>query len=413
MVDRQESRDRFERFLLVIRTRFMEVEDAGIAYLMVAWAAMQRAWGWANQRPDVLRWVIVFGGVTASMVVGFSLRQNVTASSQLLLLLPAVLISGLYGGQFAGVVAALLGAVATIHWKMSPIPGSFAPDAVGLLLYAIACTIVLGLCRAQHVHEEQASQFAETLEERVQERTADLESANKELLDFCYSISHDLRAPMRNLVGSSRILLEESGTTFDSVSQQRLQGIANSANKLSEWVDDLLHYAKLGHTEIRPEWVNVTQIVDDLCAQIKEEEGNYSSVTVRVNPNLVTTGDRVLIRMAMRCILENAYKYAKKGQPLVIEIGERLCRGANYISIRDNGIGFEQQYAKRIFEPFQRLHRDCDYPGSGIGLANVKRIVERHGGAAFAEGAPMIGATFLLRFGSGRSETRLQPSESR
>jgi K+-sensing histidine kinase KdpD len=410
MIGREEKRDRYEARMLVARERWTQFEDWGIALTGDTWEALKECWAWAQKRPLALRWTIVFVSVFLSIAIGLGLHSNVGSSSQLMLLLPAVLVSGLYGGMFAGTIAALLGAIATIHWKVHPAPGALGPDVIALTLYAVACAIVLGLSRAQEYQRAQTTKFSDTLEDKVRERTIDLETANRELMDFCYSISHDLRAPMRNIVGSSRILLDEAAAQLNVESRERLQGLANSANKLSEWVDDLLNYAKLGHTELKPEWVNITQMVDEIGTQLKESAWDYSSLSIRVHPNLVTTGDRVLIRMALRSILENSCKYAKKGKPLVIEVGEKISRAGTLITIRDNGIGFEQQYAKRIFEPFQRLHRESEYSGSGIGLANVKRIVDRHCGEIFAEAAPMVGTTIFLRFGSGKqSATILTP----
>jgi len=268
------------------------------------------AWIWISERPVILRWATVFLTVSVSMIVGLGLHENVTAASQLLLLLPAVLISALYGGQYAGLVASLLGALATVRWKMSPIEGSIAPSVVALFLYTIACCIVLGLSRAQERQRRQITDFTQTLEGRIHERTADLEKANEELSEFCYSISHDLRAPMRNIVGSSRILLEESSHLLDLESQKRLKSLANSANRLASWVDDLLNHARLGHMEIKPERIDFTRMHDELCSQIQPESWKFTSLTSNIQPNLVVTGDRVLVRLAVRSILDNACKYA-------------------------------------------------------------------------------------------------------
>lgn len=395
-----------------MREHWSAFEDEGISLANRVWEALQGYWAFIEGRPRVLRWGIVAVSVTISLLVGISFRQNATLASQLLFLLPAVLISGLYGGMYAGIAATGIGALGAIIFKWPHAHASIAPDAVGLILYAAACALVLTLARVQQMQQEQIRQFAGTLENRVKERTGELETANRELLDLCYSISHDLRAPMRNIVGSSRILLEEAGDQLSADSKAALDGIVYSANKLASWVDDLLRYAKLGHAELKPEWVSVTQIVDDLALQMKNAGWDYSSVTLSVQPNLIATGDRILVGMALRSLLENSYKYAKKGKPLLIEIGEQVMKDGAYITVRDNGIGFEQQYAEKIFEPFERLHRETEYPGSGIGLANVKRIVERHGGNIFAQGVPMVGAAFYVRFGSGKTEGRAIYSDS-
>lgn len=317
IIGREERLDRFELRVLAAKEWWMGFEDRGIELVNEFNSATKMVKQWAQQRPQVLRWAIVFGSVVLSLVIGLSLRQNVTAPSQLLLLLPAILVSGLYGGMFAGTIAALLGAVLTVIWKVTPTPATLTSEFVALALYSIACGIVLGLCRAQEVQRAEILGFAETLEDKIQQRTVDLETANRELTEFCYSISHDIRAPMRNIVSSSKLLLEEVGPSLDSSTKQRLQAVANSAKKLATWVDDLLRYAKLGRTEIKPEWVNITQIVDEITTHLSEEHWAYSSVTSRIQPNIVTTGDRVLVRMALWNVLENAYKYAKKDRPLL------------------------------------------------------------------------------------------------
>jgi len=397
----EERQDAIESSVTRLREQWQTVEDLTEEIADRG----QTAWAWVQERPFILRWSTVVLSVFASMTVGMALRQNVTSGTQLLLLLPAVLVSALYGGQFAGVVAALLGAGATVYWKMNGSSESLEPSVVALFFYAIACCILLCLSSAQAYQRRQIMQFTETLEDRIRERTSDLEKANEELAGFCYSISHDLRAPMRNIVGSSRILLEEAGPKLDGESCQRLTSLANSANKLSTWVDDLLNHARLGHMSIKPEWIDLTKMLDELCSQVQLEHWGFTSFSAIIQPNLILTGDRVLVRLALKNILENACKYAKEGLPLQIEVGEKRISRKTYVYIRDNGIGFEQQYATKIFEPFQRLHRDEEYPGTGIGLANVATIVARHEGEILAQGKPGVGATFLIRFGSGKRES--------
>ena len=412
MIDREVGRDRFESLKVLLQEQWIQIDDwASDTYQRVAEASAV-AWRWAQKRPTALRWTIVFVSVLVSTVLGLSLRTNAPAPTQLMLFLPAVLVSALYGGLFAGTVAALVGAVATVEWKMTGTAGTLGPNITSLAMYGVACSILLGLSRAQRYQQQQIREFAETLELKVQERNADLESANREVSDLCYSISHDMQAPLRNLVTSSRILIDESGKQLDSDARRRVQGIANSAIQLAAWVDDLLGYARLGPTELKPEWINITQMVDDIFSQLKDQPWGFSTLAFQVQPNLVVTGDKLLVRAALWNILENACKYAKKDQPLVVEVSEWQTNKGTFLSIRDNGIGFEQQYVRKIFEPFQRLHRDSTIAGSGIGLANVKRIVEKHGGEISADGIPDMGATIYLRFGSGRTEARAIMSNS-
>ncbi len=364
---------------------------------------------WLGARPRVYRWIVVLISISLSILIGLAFQNNVTTSSQLLLLLPAVLVCSLYAGSFEAVVAALIGGIATIHWKVSASTAPLEATAVSLLLYAMTCSIVIGLSSVQNAQRKEILGFAETLEGKVKDRTTELEKANEELSTFCYSISHDIRAPMRNIVASSRILLDDAGSYLDKDSNDRLVGLASSASKLSLWVDDLLDHARLSHLEFKPEWINVTRIADEVISQLEAETWQFSDVVTHIQPNLVTPGDRILVKLAMRRILENSFKYAQRGKTLVIDLAERKIGRKTFIEIRDNGVGFDQQYVKRIFEPFQRLHRDDEYPGSGIGLANVVTIVERHGGEILAEGHPGEGAAFRIRFGGGKGtpKTRL------
>jgi len=399
----ERQRDRLDSGLSGINEFWIRAEDWAERVADNTMALSHKGILWLEARPTVVRWSIVFASVLLATVIGVSMQENVTASSQLLLFLPAVMLSALYGGAYAGTIASLLGAFATVEWKMSPQDGTLAQDIVGLCLYFVACGIMLGLSSAQKRQRAQIIDFADTLETKIQERTADLETVNDELSGFCYSISHDLRAPMRNIVGSSRILIEEAGDRLDADSKQRLYSLATSANKLASWVDDLLNHARIGHTEVKAEWVDLTKMVDDLCSQLQHEAWPFSSMKVLIQPNLVTTGDRVLVRIALRSLLENACKYSKQGQQLVLEIGETYVGRKSYLYIKDNGIGFDQKYASKIFEPFQRLHRDEEYEGSGIGLANVQRIIDRHGGEIFVESKPGVGSKFVFRFGSSKA----------
>jgi len=164
---------------------------------------------------------------------------------------------------------------------------------------------------------------------------------------------------------------------------------------------------------MKPRWVNLTGIADEIGHQLRQEPWPCRTIEFRVQPNMVATADPVLLKLALHNLLENACKYSRADSDLVIEIKETRTRTGAIFAIKDNGIGFDMQYASKIFEPFQRLHRDSDYPGTGIGLANVKRIIERHEGRIWVESKPDVGTTFYFTIGElKKSRVELPETES-
>lgn len=372
------------------------LEDRGLNFF----ERSRRIWTHFQRRPIALRWLIVLLSVGLATLFGLMFRSNMNVGSQLMLFLPAVFISALYAGWLAGIAASFLGAIATVQFFFHPtaLKDEFGKDVLSLALYALACALVFGLSRAQEIHRQRIAHLTETLEQRVAERTGELQAAHDDLAEFCYSISHDLRAPMRNIAGSSRILLEEEGALSPDI-KERLESMAASSNKLARLVDDLLSYARLTGADLQPERIEFTKFCEDLCASLPNQNP-HSELECRIEPGLVTGGDQSLVAIAIRHLFGNAVKYAKPGRRLTIEVGQARLRGLTWFFVRDNGIGFDMQYAHKIFVPFQRLHRDSEYSGTGIGLANVRRIIERHGGEIFVESKPGVGTTFFFHLGN-------------
>jgi K+-sensing histidine kinase KdpD len=400
LLDREERVHIWQRLARSWATRWDDFVEVVYPRLEGASRLLRTGWAWASDRPVVLRWAIVAASIATAIIFGFLAKDALQPQAKLLLFVPAVMVSALYGGLTAGSTAALLGALSAMMYFIAPGHklghGDFSGDGVALLLYSIACGIVLGASRAQERQKEQIQQFAETLESKVYERTAELRKANDELAEFCYTISHDLRAPMRNIVATTTFLAEDLGESANPTTRDQIVGLGRSANRLAKQVDDLLTHARLSSISIKPQWVNLTALADEVAAKLREEHWPYRLLNCRIQPGMVATGDRQLLKTVIEHLMENACKYAKAGEVLNLEISERRIKGVPCYCVKDNGIGFDMQYIDKVFQPFQKLHRDAEYPGTGIGLANVKRIIERHGGRVWAESIPGDGSAFYF-----------------
>jgi signal transduction histidine kinase len=243
--------------------------------------------------------------------------------------------------------------------------------------------------------EEGLKRLNSELEERVAERTSQLAEANKELESFSYSVSHDLRAPVRAIAGFSKLLAEQNGEQLDDEAKRKLNIVRSEATRMGTLIDDLLAFSRLGRQSVQKRSVDMEELV----------RMNFQTLSAQYPPDLVqlrvgtlpqATGDRSLLAQVWANLLSNALKFSAKREKPLIEIDAIADAGENIYFVRDNGAGFDPRYTAKLFGVFQRLHDAADFAGTGVGLALVHRIITRHGGRVWAEGKPDAGATFYF-----------------
>ena len=235
----------------------------------------------------------------------------------------------------------------------------------------------------------------EELEQRVKERTAELEIANKELDAFSYSVSHDLKAPLRIIQGFAKILIGEHSSQLDAEGLSLLNVVCNNTKTMSQLVDDLLALSRLGRQQIRKSAIDLTAMANRVFQHLQAQEPERNR-QLAIGDLPEALGDHNLIKQVMINLLGNAVKYSKTRTTTEIEVGGWSERGENIYYVKDNGVGFDERYAQNLFGVFQRLHGSEEFEGTGVGLAIVQRIIQRHGGRVWAEGQVDAGATFYF-----------------
>jgi PAS domain S-box-containing protein len=245
---------------------------------------------------------------------------------------------------------------------------------------------------------EEIRQLNQTLEARVVERTRELELANRELEAFTYSVSHDLRAPLRAIDGFSEALLEEYGDKLDDEGKTYLRYLQEGSHEMSDLIDGLLSLSRSVRGELSVEQVDLSAMAGDVIADLRKAEPERR-VTVCVATGVEVTADPRLLKVVMENLLGNAWKYTSKCSDAIVEFGVEEKEKETVYFVRDNGAGFDMAYADKLFLPFHRLHKAAEFPGIGIGLATVQRIIHRHCGRIWAESAVGEGATFYCTLG--------------
>jgi len=233
------------------------------------------------------------------------------------------------------------------------------------------------------------------LEQRVRERTAELTASNEELEAFCHSVSHDLRAPLRAIDGFSQAICEDYAELLDPQGQATLQRIRRASQRMARLIDDLLNLSRMARSQMSHERVDLSEIARSVAAEYQAAEPDRE-VSLAITDGLTACGDAQLVRIAMANLIGNAWKFTGKRRDAQIQFDCVSRGGAEVYVVRDNGVGFDMAYANRLFLAFQRLHGTADFEGTGIGLATVQRIIQRHGGRIWAEAEPGRGASFYF-----------------
>ena len=252
--------------------------------------------------------------------------------------------------------------------------------------------------REQLLQKEREGVVADSARELADTRAAfvaELERKNRELEAFSYSVSHDLRAPLRSIDGFSKLLLEDHASALNAKGQEYLRFVRASAQRMGELIDDLLSLSKVGRTDLLRDRVDLTSIARVTAQELQRKDPSRQA-TICVEDQLSVEADDGLMRVLLENLLGNAWKFTAKVPGARIEVGAEQQDGSTVFFVRDNGAGFDMSYAKKLFSPFQRLHTESEFPGTGIGLATVHRIIDRHGGRIWADSAVDQGATFYF-----------------
>jgi PAS domain S-box-containing protein len=251
--------------------------------------------------------------------------------------------------------------------------------------------------------EEAIHQLNLGLEQRVNDRTVQLRALNKELEAFSYSVSHDLRAPLRHINGFSQALLEDYGDQLDDTGKGLLQEVRAASQEMAQLIDDVLQLARVSRGEMRNEMVDLSALAHEVIAELRRQEPGRK-VEVQIGEGLVAQGDKRLLKITLANLLRNAWKFSSKCAHAAIEFGPEQRDGERVYFVRDNGAGFDMAFVSKLFGAFQRLHSAKEFEGTGVGLATVQRIVHRHQGRVWADAAVGRGATFYFTLGGAWEE---------
>ena len=289
-------------------------------------------------------------------------------------------------------------AVGAVDYLVKPVVPEFVRSKVSVFVELAKKNEQL---RRQAELLREGEQAARELAEARAELVADLEHKNRELESFSYAVSHDLRAPLRRVEAFGRAVQESQGERLDENGRRFLDRIQEASRQMSQLIDDVLYLSKVSRAEVRQHEIDLSGLVESILERLREAEPGRV-VETRVRPGVIVEADGRLLRIAVANLLENAWKFTAREAAARIEFGVITALSEPTYFVRDNGAGFDMAYADRLFGPFQRLHLANEFPGSGIGLATVQRIIHRLGGRVWAEGVVGQGATFSFTLGRPR-----------
>ena len=366
-------------------------------------------------RSPILRYGFAVVSVVVATAIALAIQEYQFRDVELPLLVVVIGLVTWYAGTGPAVVAVLLATAVFSYLFVEPLYSFYvsARDLPYFLIFVLSAVVVASFSAVRRRIEDNLRHARDRLEielEQRQQRDAEIRklnqeltlragelvAANRELESFAYSVSHDLRAPLRHLVGYSELLQKHASDSLDDKSQRYLKTIRDSAKRMGNLIDDLLAFSRIGRAESKTTEVDLQQLVNEVVAEIGQR-AKGQEISWKFGALPVCYGDRALLRVVLVNLLSNAVKFSGTRRPAKVEIGSVDGHGdKSEIFVRDNGVGFDMRYVDKLFGVFQRLHRADEFEGTGIGLATVQRIVHRHGGTVRAEGTVDQGATFYF-----------------
>jgi signal transduction histidine kinase len=363
----------------------------------------------------ILRYGFSAASVAVALGVAFTLQQFQLRDVELPVLTLAIAFATWYAGTGPSVLAVVLSSASFDYFFIEPrysLDISIR-DLPYFLIFVAWAVMVASFSEVRRRIEDNLRQARDHLQVELEQRkhredeirklnrelagrAVELESSNKELESFAYSVSHDLRAPLRHMVGYSELLQKQASSLLDEKSRRFIKTILDSAKRMGALIDDLLAFSRIGRAETRKTAVDLGQLVREVVAELGQETRDRD-VDWKIGALPVCYGDRSMLKLVVVNLASNAVKFTRMRSPAKIEIGV-IDRNADEVElfVRDNGAGFDMQYVDKLFGVFQRLHLPEQFEGTGIGLATVQRIIHRHGGEVRGEGAVDQGATFYV-----------------
>lgn len=349
------------------------------------------------------RFVVIAASAGALAGIAYLDRHSGPEIGISLLYLLPVVGAALIGDRFSGPVVAVMAAAAwlladlgygpTYSTRFAPVWNSFTR-----LVYFMGSVLLVREYRAKREAERALQRLNSELERRVQERTTELLSLNRELESFNQTIAHDLRTPLRGVAGFSEVLLQEYGDRLDDQGKQYLHRVTAGASQMGELIDALLSLSQLSRSELLPTTVDISAIAKEVTDELAQREP-ARRVRFNISPDLNAQGDYVLLRSVLTNLLDNAWKFSRDTAEVEISVGCEAKSGETAFFVRDNGAGYDSAYSSLLFSPFRHLHKPGEYEGHGIGLAIVASVVRLHGGSVWATSELGRGATFWFTLG--------------
>jgi K+-sensing histidine kinase KdpD len=372
-------------------------------------------------RSPILRYGFAVVSVAVAIAIALAIRELQFRDVELPLLVLVIGVVTWHAGTGPAVVAVVLSTAMFNYLFVEPLYTFYvSPREIPyFLLFVLSTVIVASFSAVRRRIEENLRHARDRLEDELKQRqqrddeirnlnqeltlrAAELVTANKELESFAYSVSHDLRAPLRHVIGYSEFLQQHTSSSLDETGQEYVQTIVEAAKRMGNLIDDLLAFSRIGRAETRTTAVDLQQLVADVASEVGAQAAS-KDICWKIGALPVCYGDRALLRVALVNLLSNAVKFSSTRSLATVEIGSVGGHGdQSEIFVRDNGVGFDMRYVDKLFGVFQRLHRADEFEGTGIGLATVQRIVHRHGGTVRAEATKGLGATFYFTLPTGK-----------